>query len=201
MAVPTKPYSTSDQVGYLVQSKFYGGAPSPTTVPSSTVIATLITWTDGVIEMEFQSRGYKLPWVEISGETWPVAQTTLLGFMSAIGAAAMAGGHILKPAPMMGPGQRGSQGNIYSIAFEQMRKQIETTGYRFRAQYYAGSKAEQWIAEPYGPRGDFMEDYWDPTDYWLLKQYTEELHTVFAEMNAMDIDWDFMFSLRATGAN
>jgi len=198
MAVPTKPYSTPTQVSYLIQNRFYAGAPSASTVPSDTVVEQLISWTDGMIDMAFHGTGYKIPWIEISGETWPAAQTALLTYMSALGAAAMAGGHILKPAPMMGPGREGSAGNVYSIAVEKMLAQVREDGFRFRAQYYEGTKAEQWIANVYGPRVDFLEDYWDPTRYWLTRQYTEELEDIFDEMNELDVDWDYLFRLRSS---
>lgn len=201
MAVPIKPYSTPAQVAYLIRNRFYGGAPSSSTVPSDTVIEQLITWTDGVIEMEFHAAGYKLPWLEISGETWPTPQTQLLGFMSAVGSAAMAGGHILKPAPMMGPGQRGSQGNVYTNSIDKMLIKIGQSGYRFRAQYYEGTKAEKWLANVYGPRMDFWEDYWDPTRYWLLEQYTSELQEVFEEMAEIDTDWDYLYGARKSTAD
>jgi len=198
MAVPTKPYSTPTQVAYLIQNRFYAGAPSATTVPTDTVVEQLISWVDGMVEMAFHGTGYKIPWIEVSGETWPAAQTALLTYMSAIGAAAMAGGHILKPAPMMGPGREGSGGNVYSIAVEKMLAQVREDGFRFRAQYYEGSKAEKWIAPVYGPRMDFLEDYWDPTRYWLTQQYTQEIETVFSEMSELDVDWDFMYRMRSS---
>jgi hypothetical protein len=201
MTAPSSPYSTPQQVSYLLQNRFYASIPSSSTVPSDEVIENLITWTDGVIEMAFHAVGYKLPWAEISGETWPAAQTTLLQFMSALGAAAMAGGHILQPAPMMGPGQRGSQANVYATSTDKMLAQIKENGYRFRAQYYEGTNAEKWIADKYGPRMDFLEDWWDPTRYWMLHQYTEELHKVFNEMTELDIDWDYLYNLRAATAD
>lgn len=198
MSVPTKPYSTPVQVGYLIQNRFYAGAPSPSTIPTGTVVEQLISWVDGMIEMAFHGTGYKIPWIEVSGETWPTAQTALLTYMSAIGAAAMAGGHILKPAPMMGPGREGSTGNVYSIAVEKMLAQVREDGFRFRAQYYEGSKAEKWIAPVYGPRSDFLEDYWDPTRYWLSRRYTQEIADVFSEMVAMDLNWDYLFQMRSS---
>ena len=196
MAVPTKPYSTVIQVSYLLQHRFFKQTASSSTVPSDTVLDQLITWADGLLEMEFHAVGYKMPWTELSGETWPAAQTTLLSYLSAIGAAGFATGS-LKPAPMMSPGQRGSQGSIYSDAFGQAINKIREHGFRFRADYYPGSKAEKWIAEPYGPRMDFLEDYWDPTRYWLLQKYTQEIQEVFGEMAEIDIDWDYLYSLRS----
>jgi len=197
MTAPTRPYSTPSQVSYLLQNRFYGQSPSALTVPSSTVITQLIVWADGVIEMEFHAVGYKMPFAEISGETWPTPQTTLLSYMSAIGAAAMAGGHILKPAPAMSPGNKGSQGSVYGKAFEAMQAHIKEDGYRFRSQYYSASKAEKWIAESYGPRMDFLEDYYDPTRYMLLKEYTEEMQGVFQDITEFNIDWDYLYRLRS----
>lgn len=202
MTAPVSPYSTAAQVSYLVQNRFYGGAPSATTVPSSSIIDTLIVWADAVIEANFRVLGYIVPWAELSGETWPASQTTLLQFMSAMSAAAMAGGHILKPAPMMGPGDRATQGNVFTSAIDKMLEQIVQHGYGFRADYRRGSRAEQIVALPYGPRMDFIEEYYDPTRHaWLLRQYTTELRNTFSDIKGMNIDWDYLYELRQASAD
>lgn len=202
MTAPTSPYSTAAQVAYLIQNRFYGGAPSATTVPSTTILSTLVSWSDGVIEGHYRAMGYIIPWAELPNETWPASQTTLLQFVSAMATAAMAGGHILKPAPMMGQGDRGAQGNVFTIAVDEMLKQIGQHGYGFRAQYRCGTKAEQIVALPYGPRSDFTEEYYDPTRHaWLLRKYTTELRSAFADITGMNIDWDYLYELRQESAD
>lgn len=197
MAAPTTPYSTPAQAAYLMQNMFRGVVPSGTTPVTSTVLAQLITWVDSVIDSDFAAVGYILPFVAVSGETWPTHQTAFLGFMSATGAAAMASGHILKPAPAMSMGQQGGDQNVYAVMFNKFRTDIDKSGFHFRAQYYAGTKAEKWIATPYGPRMDFWpSDLYDPTQYELTRAYTNRMHELFSDVKDMDIDWDYMYALR-----
>ena len=194
---PTLPYSTATQVAYLMQNLFRGVAPSPATPVTASILAQLITWTDGVIDSYFSAVGYAIPFADIVGETWPPHQTVLLNYMSAVGAAAMAGGYILKPAPAMIPGREGGEQNVYGVLFNRFATDINTHGYRFRALYYAGTKAEKWIATPYGPRGDYWPgDLYDPTQYELVRPYTNRMRELYGDVADMDFDWDYMYSLR-----
>jgi hypothetical protein len=200
MAAPSSPYATATQVAYLLQHRFRGATPGAGSTPPDTTIEQFIAWTDAVIEANFQTVGYKIPFVEMAGETWPTMQTNLLAFMSCLGTAAMVGGFIFMPA-LLGRGSPGAQGNVYADNFTKMLVQVQKNGYHFRADYYNATQAEQWIADAYGPRGDFQEDYWDPTRFWLLQQYTTEVQKVFDEITEMDIDWDYLYNLRTASAN
>jgi len=197
MAAPATPYSTSAQVGLLLKTMFLGANPSATSPVTTEDFTQLISWVDSVIDSFFRSVGYKVPFVAMSGETWPTSQTVVLSYMSSIGAAAMAGGHILNPAPAMVPIRSGGgDQHPYTIAIDKSLQHVLDHGYHFRAQFYLGTKAEKWISEPQGPWTDFMVDRVDPTRYQMVRGYTDMIADVFDEYEAMDIDWDYMWSLK-----
>jgi len=199
---PTTPYCTSDQVSYLLTTLFVGSTANANSMPTASRIDTLIPWTDSLVEATFRSVGYKIPFAVLSGETWPMSQTTFLSYMSAVGTAALAGGYILRPAPAMGGfASRAAQGNVFGELFDRMRRDILETGIGFRADYYKGTKAEKWLSEPYGPRIDFVEDYIDPTRFQGLAEYTEMLMDEYAEVRSLDIDWDYVYELRSSSVD
>lgn len=198
---PTSPYATSAQVSYLLNSLFIGSTPGITTIPTKTMVENHVTWTDTVIDAAFRSIGYKIPFVVVSGETWPTSQTNFLSYFSALGAAAMAGGWILRPAPAIGSGIGTGSGNIFADMFERVKRDIIDTGIGFRADYYLGTRAEKWLSEPYGPRVDFLEDYRDPTRFDMFSQYTDRILKEYAEVRSMNINWDFMFPARSASAD
>ena len=138
---------------------------------------------------------FSIPFLTISGETWPTWQTTLLQMMSAVGAGAIASGHIPLPAPRMSPGREGGSQNVYATMFNSFRTQIEKSGMGFRGQYYLGKPAEQWCNEPVGPRTDFYDGYYDPTRYMLLADFTDKFKGVFGDMAELDMDWDYIYEL------
>lgn len=197
MTAPATPYSSSEQVSYLMQTLFLGGTPTHGSVPPVSVIETLISWTDSVIEATFASVGYDVPFSAISGQSWPTGQTNFLSFMSAIGVAAMAGGYVLAPYPTRGM-SRGTEETGYARLFEKMRQDVQTTGLGFMASYRIGTRAEKWICEPYGPRLDFLEDLADPTRYSLLKGYTDMILDVYDETPTAD--WDYTYFVRLASA-
>ena len=197
----TVPYSTPAQAAYLLQNIFRGATPSGSTVVTDTVFVQLISWTDAMIDGNFAAVGYKVPYVALAGETWPVTQTVLLSYMSAVGAAAMAGGHILKPAPALQPGREGGNQNVYALMIDRFFEQVNEHGFHFRAQYHEGTKAEKWLGKRYGPRTDFWSDYWDPTKYELMQDFTNRIRKVFVDIQDTEVDWDYLYSMRATSAD
>jgi hypothetical protein len=192
---PTTPYSTAAQAAILMQSMFRGIVPGATTPITATVLSTLITWTDSIIDQRFAGIGYVIPFQGISGETWPASQTSFLNFLSAIGSAAMAGGYILTPAPDMRPGRAGGERNIYAALFESLLGKVEINGQGFRAAYWPGTKAEKWIDTPKGPRLDFLEGYYDPTRYQHMFDFTAMISDVKDEMADFELDWDYLYAL------
>ena len=80
-------------------------------------------------------------------------------------------------------------------------EEVTKTGFHFRADYYLRTKAEKWLATPYGPRTDFWSDYWDPTRYELMEGFTGIISELFDEIQALDIDWDYLYSMRSATAD
>jgi len=196
VAAPTTPYCTPALASLLSKNMFRGRAPSSSSPVDPTELGQLITWTDSMLQGDFSTVGYKLPFVALSGETWPTWQTNLLQFMSAIGSMAMATGYILAPAPALVQGRNTGGQNAYAVLIESFREQIRDNGLRFRAQYWAGTKAEKNLATIYGPMTDFMKDRYDPTRYELFRAFTERIEGEYADVKAMNIDWDYMYGSR-----
>ncbi len=201
MTAPTSPYCNTAQVSYLLQNTFFRGVPTQDTVPTDDVITGLITWTDGVIQTTFQAIGYKIPFAVLSSETWPAHQTSFLQFMSMIGTAAMVSGYILTPVPLRRPDRASGETNVFATMFNRMRDDIRETGLMFRADHYVGTKAEKFISEPYGPRVDYLEDYFDPTRFQKLNAYTEMILKEHDDITARNIDWDYLQDLEAATAD
>lgn len=201
MTTPTSPYCTNAQVAYLLQNQFFNVAPSGVTIPTDTVIDSIILWTDSVIEATFRGIGYKIPFAVMVGESWPSSQTTFLGYLSAVGTAAQVSGYILTPVPSRGVGRGTGDESVFGRMFDRIKNDILNTGLGFRADYYLGTPAEKWLSEPYGPRIDFTENYEDPTRYELLKDYTDRILKEYDEVAAMNIDWDYLYALRASTAD
>ena len=193
---PTTPYVTGDLASLLAKNLFRGQTPSFSTAVTDMEMDQLILWTDSMLNMDFFSVGYKVPFLTLSGETWPAHQTTFLQFMSAVGAMAMASGYILAPAPAMHTGRVSGERNVWAVLIEGWRQGIHENGFHFRAQHYIGSKAEQWLATPYGPDTDFIRDKWDPTRFELLRDWTDRITDVHSDIQGLDIDWDYLYSLR-----
>lgn len=196
MSPPVTPYTTPALASILAKNLFRGQVPSASTPVTSTELVQLIAWVDSMINGDFRSVGYKVPFLTLSGETWPTDQTVLLQFMSSVGAQAMASGHILLPAPTMRPGRVGGEKNVYAVFIDSFRNSVRDGSSRFRAQYYMGTEAEKRLSEPHGPRTDFMEDYLDPTRYQLFRGYTDMMRDEFTDVQAEMIDWDYMYALR-----
>jgi len=197
MTVPSTPYVTPTLASILSKNMFRGQAPGASTPVENSELVQLISWTDSILDGDFSSMGYKIPFQQISGETWPTYQTTLLQFMSAVGSMAMATGYILAPAPTFQSGRASGTNNPYAVLMERFREQIRLDGFRFRAQYWPGTKAEKNIATIYGPFTDFGMDYWDPTRFELLRAYTNRMVDVFDDVLDYRINWDYVYGIRA----
>lgn len=197
MTAPTTPYCTWTLATLLSLNMFKGRTPTINSPIDPTTGAQLITWVDSLLQGDFHSVGYKIPFQAISGETWPTFQTTLLQYASAMGAMAMATGYILAPAPQLVAGRTQGERNAYAILIESFRNEIRTHGFRFRAQYYNGTKAEKMLATRYGPQTDFMKDRFDPTRFELFRAYTDRMVDVFEDVQDYQIEWDYMYQDRA----
>lgn len=196
MAVPTTPFTTPAIARVLSTSLYKGRVPDANSPVPEADLEQLILWTDAQIQGDFRKIGYKIPFVAISGETWPTDQTTLLQFWSSVGAMAMATGYVLRPAPQMVPGRSGGERNVYAVLIETARQEIREHGFHFRAQTYVGTKAEELLTEPQGPRTDYGQDYYDPTRYELMHAYTDRIKELYTDMAALSIEWDFIYLLR-----
>jgi len=198
MSAPTTPFTTNGLVTYLLQNTFFGGVASAVTVPNDSVLSQLITWTDSIILQSFQTVGYEIPFDELSGETWPTNQTTFLQFLSSCGTAAWISGYVLNPVPTRTSSQASGETNVWAVVFNRIKNDILKNGLRFRAAYYPGTLAEKIIADPYGPRMDYLEDWIDPTRNQLLKDYTDMIMNEYEDIGEMIIDLDYLYRLRET---
>ncbi len=195
MAPPTSPYVTPALATILLQNMFRGQVPNNNTAITGSVYDQIILWSDSLLQGWFAGVGYKIPFVAITGETWPTYQTTMLQMMSAVASGAFASGHIPLPAPRMVPGRDSGSRNVYAMMLDSFRKQIELNGMGFRGQYYLGKPAEQWCNEPYGPRTDFYDGYYDKTRYQRFAEFTDTYMEVFADMKNLNINWDYLSAL------
>lgn len=201
MSPPTTPYVTPNLAAILMQNLFGGQAPSDNTAVQSDVLKQLIEWTDAIVNGLYRSVGYKVPFATLAGETWPAHQTSILQIMSAIGSASMASGQILLPAPRMVPGREGGERSVWAVMFDQLREQVLESGLGFRAQYWLGTKAMGFCNEPYGPRTEFYDGYYDPARHELLHDYTDRMKAVFTDVQDMDIDWNYLYDLTLSSSD
>lgn len=175
--VPSKPFASSSQVALLLpnlMNTLTDFDDTNTTIKKSAVDQYLM-WIATEIELQFSQAGYVVPFAEISGESWPEHQTYFLELLNALGAAALSGGHVLKPAPALTPGRGYSTGNIYQDMYNLELRKIWDGKYsqiRFRCKTYAGTPAEYSITEPIGPSLDYMVGKMNPEDFLLFEDYT-----------------------------
>lgn len=179
MTIPSKPYATSVQVALLLPMLMNGNSDfnDTTTTPRKAQVDQYLLWIANQIDMQFQQAGYVIPFTELSGETWPEHQTYYLALLNSLGAAALAGGHVLKPAPAMQPG-RGSSGNIYQDMYNAELNKIwesfsKSSNIRFRCMAYSGTPAEKSITEPTGPYLDYQAGKMNQEDFMMLWDYTD----------------------------
>lgn len=177
MTIPSKPYASSSQVALLIPNLMNSltDFDDINTTPKKTAVDQYLVWVANEIDMQFSQAGYIVPFQELSGESWPEHQTYFLELLNALGAAALAGGHTLKPAPALSPGRGNSTGNIYQDMYNlELRKIWDNTKsmIRFRCKTYAGTPAEWSITEPTGPSLDYMVGKMNPEDFLMFQEYT-----------------------------
>lgn len=197
----TSPYTTAENVSRLLINLFKGVVPSASTTPTETSVNQAIYWAAGQIEMTYAEVGYVIPFADMTGETWPTYQTTYLDIVNALGAAGYVGGHMLRPAPAIGPSKGQQFGNLYQELFDkELQAIIKGKGKRFRASYYAGTPAEQMLCDPEGPRLDFMDQLYDPARYVGIWGLTDLFDEFRESIDALDLDWDFMTAFKTAAA-
>lgn len=199
MAVPVSPYTNSTMVSYMLTTMLSGAPIGASTTPKKTNTDQFITWISAQVDMQFSSAGYKLPLAAISGEDWPAHQTNYLQLITTMGAAAMAGGYSLRPAPAVGSRQGGT-GNAYGDLFNAELNRIfdprtRTTTLNFRADYYAGSPAQIACTEPKGPTTDYLEGKFDPMRELDLFSVADRVLAIQQSMKDLNLSWDYMYGL------
>jgi hypothetical protein len=204
MTAPTAPFTTTAAVIYLLASRYPGRSDfDANSTPLKTFVTQHITWIDSQIQMQFSMAGYMVPLDEISGETWPAHQTTYLQLISTLGAAAMAGGHALRPSPALSASQGRGAGNIFQDLYQAELDKIYTvaprgpgkTFLKFRANYYAGSIAEEAVTEPKGPTTDFLEAKYDPYRQLSNWDVANKVLDIQRSMADLELSWDYLYGL------
>lgn len=200
MAAPSAPYCESADVAVLTPQLVDAATDfSTSTTPTRVVVSRFIRWVSSQIDMKFASLGFYVPYEEISGETWPDAQTYLLELMTGFGVAGMIVGPVIKPAPAMGR-DSGKSDNAFTLAFKSFLESIPVDAAGFRMNYRVGSKAEQICRTRRGPITDYLLGYIDPTRFQTVDEYTAtiiELRERYA-IGTTTPNWDHLERLRNT---
>lgn len=178
MALPLKPYATSAQVALLLPQLMntHTDFDDLNTMPRKTAVDQYLVWISNEIDLQFQQAGYIIPFQELSGESWPEHQSHYLELIAALGAAALSGGHVLKPAPALTTGRGNSSGNIYQDMYNLELRKIwdgRSSNIRFRCRTYSGTPAEWSISEPIGPSLDYIVSKMNPEDFLSFSDYTQ----------------------------
>lgn len=213
MAVITKPYANSMQVGVLVPNLLKGGDDFDyvETFPKKGQVETVLHWISNQIDNQFAQAGYIMPFQVIDEESWPDHQTFYLEMITALGTAAYVGQWILNPAPALNTGRNVNTGNVYQNMFNEELKKIYNPAnpfgtrsiIRFRAKTYSGTEAEYSVREPVGPSLDYMVGKMNPEDALSFLYYTDLKHnlqmSVELEYGYMNpINWSDFFGLYKT---
>jgi hypothetical protein len=196
----TSPYTTAAAVKFLLQTPLAKQSIGVSTTPDTDTVTQAINWISAEIDTRLAAAGFVVPLVEVSGETWPTHQTTYLGLIATLGAAAMAGGFALSPAPALAPGKQGAGGNrLYTLYQAELDRiynmQTGKTGLAFRANYYAGTPAQIAITEPRSPTTDFMEGYFDPLRQYDSFDIADRILAIQDSMKDLQLHWDYVYGL------
>jgi len=205
MTAPTSPFSTTKQIAYLLLMLFPNSRyadpqfNNTDTSPSLAVVEQIRTFKSAELMMAFASVGYKIPFVELSGETWPTHQTNFLALVEAMGAAGVVA-DAREPAPAMS-GEAGPDTNKYTTSFNSWLKTIEKSGAGLRADYYSGTKAEKWMLTPRAPTTEYTANYpanyADPAKFGLLLDNLRHLQDQYDDISDRHLDWDYVYQLRS----
>lgn len=183
MAAPTSPYCDSADVAELLPQLIRNAADfSAGTNPAKTVVEKFIRWKSSEIDQAFAAVGFYVPFQEISGETWPEHQTYALELVTAMGAAGLIAGPVVKPAPAMGR-QSGTSDNEYTASFKRFLEMVAQNGAGFRAYHRTGSLAEKFCSEPAGPMTDYLAGYIDFTQFQTIDEYTALIEKLRSDYN------------------
>jgi hypothetical protein len=177
----TSPYCTADDVAFLLTMS-RGGKPveyGPNTVPTEELVDHLISVIAGKIDVAYMSAGYRVPFEDKSGETWPTAQTAFLKFFNEVGVAAYMGGNVAVP-PVTAPGRPAVGQSIYQQEWENLTTAVTNIAERdrrptvalLRAETYPDTAAEWRLSVSQPATSDFLEGYYDPTRYDLFHAFT-----------------------------
>lgn len=201
MSVPTSPYTTAAAVKFLLRVPLTKQSIGASTTPDSDTVSQVLTWIGGEIDVRLAAAGFVVPLAVISGEEWPTHQTNYLGMVASLGAAGMAGGFAMAPAPALAPNRQGGKtGNrLYDLYQAELDKiynqQTGRTGLALRASYYAGTPAQVAVTEPKGPTTDFIEGKFDPTRVLSSFDVADRLLAIQASMKDLEPHWDYVYSL------
>lgn len=209
MAIPTKPYSVSSQVGLLLNPLMNNSLDfTENTTPKKSAVDQYLVWISNQIDLQFAQAGYIVPFQILDGESWYEHQTMYLELVCALGAAALAGGHVLKPAPALSPGRGNSSGNIYQDLYNTELTKIydrftKQSTVRFRAKAFSGTPAEYSIREPVGPNLDYIAGKMHAEDFIGFQAYTDLKYNIqwYMENNfdsIVPLDWTDFHGLIAS---
>lgn len=203
MTAPTSPFASTKQIAYLLLMLLPGRIEDPDfndvdTNPSLTVVKQIRSMKSAEMMMKFASVGYKIPFVVLTGETWPSHQTDFLSLVEAMGTAGMLADS-LSPAPAM-MGESGPDSNKYTATFNEWLRTIDKSGAGLRADYHIGTRAEQWLVTPRAPTTEYTagypNNYEDPAKGGLLLENLSYLEKQYSDMTARNLDWDYVYRLR-----
>lgn len=201
MTVPSSPYTTINAVKFLLRVLLAKQSIGVDTTPDTSLVTQAISWISAEIDIRLQSAGFVVPLEAVSGETWPEHQTAYLGFVASLGAAAMAGGYALSPAPALAATQQGGQGrnrfyDLYQTELNRiLHPQTRQTALAFRANYYSGTPAQVAITEPRAPTTDFLEGCFDPIRQLDSFDVADRILAIQDSMKDLNLKWDYVFSL------
>ena len=204
MTAPTSPYGCeSSHVAAFAtiilrkQTDFHADTPS-----TKTAVDAMIGMIASQVDMALQSAGYIMPIAEIEGETWPDHQTSWLRMIIAMGTAAFAVGHVLKPAPALSPSRPGSTGNLFQDLFNFEIKKIwnpatQEASSRLRAQTYPMSPAQLAITNPVAPMTDWSEGKFDYARHADFYDVADTMHRINVQLSSRynTFRWDHLYDL------
>jgi len=199
MAAPAAPFCTTADVAslhpqLLNQGTDFTDGPKATS-PAKSVITAYITLISNQALMKFRRAGYKIPFVELAGETWPTDQTVYMQLLTMLGVSGLMAGPSIS-----NPGVRGRQNNVFKEEFLQALNEIydpaTDVAMPWRAQYYSRTAAERAIGTPALPMTDYLNETYDPYLHYSFYDLTTKIHSVHRIFkDVLDLDWDYSWGL------